>query len=267
MSTRQYFSQFIDTLLTLPEAWRMIRDRQLWRGVDRYGWVATVILVAGIILGLSFLGQVINWVQELFRVGSPLSALSSLGSLARNLATEGYSSFTSGILKYVVLLLAEVLIYHFMQRTLEELIDKPVSTQFKDFFDAQVRMIKVSFRAWLLELLVSIGVSIVFGILGFLDWLEAPILFLVQCYFFGVVILDNFFEQFDLKIDLSMKKCQEYMGVALAIGLVLYLMMLIPLVGVVAGTILVSVTAAIVMNRWSDIAYVAPAPESESPGE
>ena len=243
----------------------MIRDRQLWKGVEGYGWVTKVLLVAAVILGASFIGQVVNWIQELSRVDSPISALSSFGNFAKNVALDGYSSFSSGLLKYVVLLLSEVLIYHFMQRSLQELVDKPVTTRFKAFFDAQIRMIKVTFRAWLMELVISIGVSIVFGFLGFIGFLEAPVLFLVQCYFFGVVILDNFFEQFDMKIEVSMKQCQQYLGVAVAIGLVLYLLMLIPLVGVVAGTILVSVTAAIVMNQWSDIAFVPVAESPEAP--
>lgn len=73
--------------------------------------------------------------------------------------------------------------------------------------------------------------------------------FVVQCYFFGLVILDNYNEQFGLSIKESLATSKNYRGVSLALGMVLYLFMLVPLVGVVAGTVLVSVTAVIVLNK------------------
>ena len=255
MQFRTIVAQFFDTLSAIPEAWHMIRDRKLWRGVDRYGWVAKVLLVAGVLLGWSFLRQVFQWFGQLGSVDSPISALSSMGNLASSVALEGYESFTSGFMKYVVLLLSEVLIYHFMQRALEEITDKPVSTRFQDFLDAQIRMLKVVFRTWIFELIATLGISIVFGIFGFLDWLEPAALFIVQCYFFGFVIMDNYFEQFDLSIRDSTEESRSLTGIALGLGIVLYLAMLVPIVGVVAGTIVVSVAAAIVMNQWSDIAF------------
>ena len=138
-------SQFFDTLSAIPEAWQMIRERRLWRGIDRYGWVTKVLVVAAVLFGWSFLKLVIKWFGQLSAVDSPGAALSSVGNLAGNLAMEGYESFTSGLMKYVILLLSEVIIYHFMQRALEELMDKPVSTRFQDFLDAQIRMLKVVF--------------------------------------------------------------------------------------------------------------------------
>lgn len=255
MQFRTIVSQFFDTLSAIPEAWHLIRDRKLWRGVDRYGWVAKVLLVAGVLLGWSFLQQVLKWITQLGSVDSPISALSSVGNLASNVALEGYESFTSGLMKYVVLLLSEVLIYHFMQRALEEIADKPVSTRFQDFLDAQIRMVKVIFRTWILELIVTGAISIAFSIFGFLDWMEPAALFLVQCYFFGFIIMDNYFEQFNLSIRDSLDESRSLTGIALGLGIVLYLAMLIPLVGVVVGTIVVSVAAGIVMNQWSDIAF------------
>lgn len=256
MQWQQTIPQFFDTLRALPEAWRLIRDRQLWRGVDQYGWVTKVLIIAAILLGLSFIGLVIDWVRQLGQADSALMAISSMGSLAGSVAMEGYESFTSGLMKYVVLLLSEVLIFHFMQRSLEELHDKPIATDFKAFYHAQVRMIKVTIRIWIFELIVTIGLSIFFGIFGFLGWLEGTVTFLAQCFFFGLLILDNYSEQFGLSIKESIQFNQQFPGIALALGMVLYILMLVPLVGVVAGTILVSVTAVIVMGAWSDTAFL-----------
>lgn len=246
---RSALGQFLFTLGHLRSAALLIRERELWRGVNRYGWVFKVLVIVAIIMGLSFLSTVTSWIGSLFQAESGMAALSSVGTFASNLALEGYESFTSGLLKYVILLLSEVIIFHFMQRTLEELQGREIKTDFQPFFDAQVRMIKVVIRTYILELIATLLVSIFFGIFGFLDWLEPLVNFVVQCYFFGLVILDNYNEQFGLSIKESLATSKNYRGVSLALGMVLYLFMLVPLVGVVAGTVLVSVTAVIVLNK------------------
>ena len=200
-----------------------------------------------------------NGIGGLFQAESGIAALSSVGNLASNLAIQGYESFTSGLLKYVVLLLSEVIIFHFMQRALEELRGHPIRTDFQSFFNAQIRMIKVVIRVYILELIVTALVSVFFGIFGIIDWFEPLALFLVQCYFFGLVIIDNYNEQFGMSIKESMVFSKDFHGVSLALGLVLYLFMLVPLIGVVAGTILVSVTAVLVLNQIAKVELDPPA--------
>lgn len=262
---RSILGQFLFTLGSLRAAYHLIKEQELWTGINRYGWVYKVLIIVAITMGLSFMGQVGNWIGGLFTAEGGGLALSSVGTLASGLFASGYESFTSGILKYVILLLSEVIIFHFMQRALEELRDHPVKTDFQAFFDAQVRMVKVIIRAYFMELIATVAISIFFGIFGFLDVFEPIITFLVQCYFFGLVILDNYNEQFGLSIKKSLQHSTQFRGVSLALGIVLYLFMLIPLVGVVAGTILVSVTAVIVMNKIGGIELDSPEISQENP--
>lgn len=237
----------------------LIRERELWRGINRYNWVFKALVIVAILISLTFLTEVGSWLGSLYGGNTEVNAFSSMGTMVSNLATTGYESFSSGLLKYVILVLSEVVIFHFMQRALEEIQGHPIRTDFQAFFSAQIRMIKVAIRAWVLELIVTTLVSIVFGIFGFLEWLEPAVIFIVQCYFFGLVILDNYNEQYSMTIKESMVFSRDYMGVTLALGFVLYLMMLVPLVGVVAGTILVSVTAAIVMSKLANLEPKTPA--------
>ena len=211
------------------------------------------------------MSQVSSWMRGISQAESGIAALSSVGTLAGNMMLEGYESYTSGLLKYLILLLSEVIIFHFMQRALEELRGHPVRTDFQAFFQAQVRMVKVVIRTYILELIATITLSVFFGIFGFLDWLEPVALFLVQCYFFGLVIIDNYNEQFDMNIKDSMAFSRNYRGVSLALGLVLYLCMLVPVVGVVGGTILVSVTAVLVLNQIADVELDSPVVEPANP--
>ena len=250
---RSIIGQFFFTLGNLRSAGLLIRDYQLWTGVNRYGWVFKVLVVVAVLMGFSFLSMVTSWIGSLFQAESGMAALSSVGTFASNLFTSGYESFTSGMLKYVILLLSEVIIFHFMQRALEELEEHELRTDFQTFLDAQIRMIIVVIRIYIMELIATLLVSIFFGIFGFLSWLEPFANFFIQCYFFGLVILDNYNEQYGLKISTSLEMSKNYRGVSLALGMVLYLFMLVPLVGVIAGTILVSLTAVIVLNKIAKI--------------
>ena len=67
------------------------------------------------------------------------------------------------------------------------------------------------------------------------------------------ISIDNYAEQFDMKIKDTFEFAQGYIGVGLALGLVLYLVMLIPLVGALLGPVIVSVTGALVMYQLSDL--------------
>lgn len=255
---RTFISQLFITLGSLRAAIALIRERELWKGINRYNWVFKALFIVGILIGVSFLTEVGGWIRSLFVSHNSINAFAATGMMISNIATDGYESFTSGLLKYVILVLSEVVVFHFMQRTLEEIQGHPVRTDFKAFFNAQMRMIKVAVRSWVMEIIVSALVSVVFGIFGFMDWLESPVLFLVQCYFFGLVILDNYNEQFGMTIKESMAFSKSYMGVSMALGFVLYLLMLVPLVGVVGGTILVSVTGAIVMSKIAKLEIASP---------
>ena len=258
LTYRTIISQLFITLGSLRAAVELIRERELWQGINRYSWVFKALVVVAIIVGLSFLTEVGSWVGRLFVGDTDINAFAAMGTMISNVVTEGYESFTSGLLKYVILVLSEVVVFHFMQRALEEIQGHPIRTDFQAFFTAQVRMIKVAIRAWIMEVIVSALVSVFFGIFGFLDWLESPILFLIQCYFFGLVILDNYNEQFGMTIKESMTFSKSYMGVSLALGFVLYILMLVPLIGVIAGTILVSVTGAIVMSKIAKLEITSP---------
>lgn len=261
MKYRTIISQLFFTLGSLRSAVELIRERELWQGINRYNWVFKALVIVAILIGLTFLTEVGGWIGGLFSSDTEINAFSSMGTMVSNLATSGYESFSSGLLKYVILVLSEVVVFHFMQRALEELQGHPIRTDFQAFFNAQIRMIKVAVRAWILELLVTTLVAVAFGIFGFLEWLKPAVVFIVQCYFFGLVILDNYNEQYGMTIKESMTFSRDYTGVTVALGFVLYLLMLVPLVGVIAGTILVSVTAAIVMSKLANLELQSPEAE------
>lgn len=245
-----FLYHFLLTLFTFPKAWHFIREKRLWVGFNEYNWVIKGVIVAGIFFGLRLGGVFLDWLTH-FKADSPLALASTLGGLVTNLGSEGYHLFTAGYMKYIILILMQVVVYHFMRHTLTALVGRAGGATFDDFLKSQIRAFKVGIQSWILELIASVMIAVAFGIVG-LDWLEPAAKFAVQCYFLGFMILDNYNELMGMSIKESEKYTRQYAGVALALGLPLYVMLLVPLAGAVLGPIVTAVVGGMVMVRVSE---------------
>ena len=245
--------EFFYTLMSFPRAWRFMRNHRLWRGLRQYGWVARGLVIVGVLIGLTMISEVVDWWEE--HSDAPLSAMAiGSDSLLWQWVQEGYESLSDGVLNWVVLVLLEVVIYHFMRQTLRVVLDKDVEAAhtFKPFFQAQKRMIKVSLVAVVLqEILVELGDDL---LPEFINWWFA---LAVQSAVLGFAIADNYSEQFELGIRQSLRYFyRNYIGICLGLGLPLFLMLKVPVVGTVLGPLVTSVAAAIVLREKSDLHIV-----------
>lgn len=241
---------------------------KLWRGLRQYGWVAKGLMIIGLLVGFFLLMETIDWFsrQSASSIGQ-MSLFWGEGSLMSRLGGDVLNLLTDSSLKWVVLVLMEVVIYHFMRESIKVVLGKdiPNANAFKPFFDAQMRMIGVAFTAWIIEMLItSVAFGVAFGILPFLDFLRAPLTLTVQAYLLGFAIVDNYNEQFDISIGQSLGYVRRgYMGVCLGLGLPLFLIMYIPVIGPFVGPLLLSVTAAIVLRELSDLHLVGYIPSEK----
>lgn len=249
---KKYAVQFKQTLLTYKEAALFIRKHKLWEGFWKYGWVSRVLIGLAIILGLKFVNIFVNWIRHLNR-GESRNVLAEMGTLIGNVAFESYNFLFVGGLKYIMILLLEVVIFHICRRTLEILTRKTTDLTFKTFLKAQVRMFKLVLACYIFEMIFTVGIKIAFGIFGFFDFLQPIFIFAVQCYFLGFLVMDNYIEQFGFEIKESMKYGTQFIGVSLAIGLFLSIVLLIPLIGAIIGPMIAAVTLTLVMYRLSDL--------------
>ena len=233
-------------------AYQFIQKYQLWTGMDRYGWLSKLLIAVAVIFGLMFLNIVVEWWDK-SDASSIYAASQSMGLLASDLFNEGFKPiFTSGS-NFFLLALVEVLVYHFSRRTIEVLTGRDSPTKFKDFLDAQKRMIKVMFFAWGILIAVKALLGIAFGIFGFLSFLKSPILFGAEILMLGFAILDNYNEQFGLTIKESFNYMQNYAGLCLAVGVVVYVLLLIPVLGPIVAPIITAVAGSLAMYELSDL--------------
>ena len=239
-----------DSVLTTKHYTNVIeftREHKLWKGITSYRWLSKLLILAGILLGLKFLSVCINWWQQ---EDSGLS-LAGISGFFSSILTEGYELFVIGGFKYVILILLEVVIFHFSRRTLEVLSGEEVESSFDAFAKAQIRMIGVSVYSFIMESIFSILAGIALSILG-LGVMKALVVWFIQCYFLGFAIVDNYNEIYGMTLKQSARYTWNYAGVALSTGVIVYILMLMPLIGIILGPLTGAIAATITMYQLGE---------------
>ena len=237
-----------DIMLTFKNyrnVYPFIQKNQLWNGLFDYGWVSKFLAIVGLIAGLKFFNIFQNWIRE---ESTSFFSVSSVFTLVGDTFSEGYDLFVMGGFKYVILILLEIVIFHFARKTLQVLTGEEMEATLQAFIDAQVRMFKVVIFCYVMEMVFSIMLGTALSIIG-IEIIKPIVLIVIQCFFLGFAIIDNYNEIFKMTIKQSFKYTQQYIGVALAIGLVVYVLMLLPLVGTVLAPLLGAVVATITMHE------------------
>ncbi|MCI5082994.1 MAG: hypothetical protein MRY78_14945 [Saprospiraceae bacterium] len=245
------FRQFFFTLLSIPKSIEFIRDHKLWQGFSRYSWVSRFLLIIAVLLGLKFLSIAFSAFDS--ESASVFGMMGNMITTAPEKLSEVYSFLFDGGMRYAMLFLLEVLIFHVSRRTLEILIQKEGDTSFNTFINAQIRMFKVVLRAWITEIIIVALLNVALGFVSSPEFVKETIAFFIGCYFLGLPILDNYFEQFNMTIKESFKYAQEYIGIALAAGLVVKLAFYIPVAGPIIAPFVVAVTVSLVLYDLSDL--------------
>jgi len=72
-------------------------------------------------------------------------------------------------------------------------------------------------------------------------------MFILQCFLMGFLVIDNFNEIQGSGIRTSFKRTTKHLGAAIGLGLPLYLIMFIPVIGAIAGPIIGVVAGSLLM--------------------
>ena len=250
-SIKEYYEQFLYVLYTIPVAATFTRRKRLWEGFWRYGWVSRLLILLAIIVGIKFFDLLFNWFNRIDTSG-PTSIASSVSSFFTDVAVEELEFLFSGGLKYAMLALLEILIFHISRRTFQILSGRDSDATFGAFVKAQVRMLKVTLRSYVLETIIVALINIATGIMGFLEPMGWIAIVGVQAYYMGFTIIDNHFEQFGLTIKESIRESRKFLGIVLALGFILQIFFIIPVLGTIVGPLLATVAATMIMFELGD---------------
>lgn len=249
-------SDFIFALNTFIRVPNFILHHRLWKGFTDHKFVVVAIMILGLLSGFTFLQAILEWWR-----GVEVTNVVDLGiqaaSLFSNVFDSEFSLFSSGAYKYVVLIVMELLIFHAVIKTRSILTGEFEDLTPKLFLTAQIRMIKVSVFTWVAEMVFKILLTTALSIVG-LKFMDGGLSFLIECFFLGFVLVDNYNELSGMGIKPSFKYTMQFMGASTAIGLVMYILILIPVLGPILGTLLGAVAATIIMNELGKRAPYVP---------
>lgn len=250
---KEHFNQFLYTLHSIPEAVRFFRKNRLWEGFLAYGWVNKILILVGIIAGVRTLANVFESVNAV-DTSNAMALMSSMDNFVNKLVKNQWEFFTDEGFRYGVLILLEIFIFHVCHRTVDILLkDKMREPRLNDFIKAQIRIAVLGVICMAVEgVVVAIIEPIIEGI-PVVSWFKEPVLFFIHCFFMGILILDNYNEMFGLKIKDSFKYSLRFPGIALAVGMVLRICFVVPVIGPVVGTLATAVTVSIVMHELANL--------------
>lgn len=251
-----YFQQFTQTMPMHLEGYAFLKKHKPWKSMTNYSWTARALLIAAVLLGIYFFKDVFLVAKSAFEQPEVFGA--DVSSILSDFSFEKMDWALQGTKKYLVLIVLELFTFHFIQRTLEIQVGRIPKYTFKAFWEAEKRMIKASILAFFLETFTRAIANVIIGLFNLNYLLEKPVGFLIQFYFLGFIIIDNYHECFGLSLKESRKKMAKVGGIAIAIGFVTYFLMYIPLIGVVIATMLGAVTSTLAMQR---LAHLDPSEE------
>jgi hypothetical protein len=244
ITSLQFFKRdFIVTIKNYREVFPFIKTNKLWKGFLDYSWVTKFLLLVGALVSLKFAGVFNDFFNQTSQQGV---SFNSVGNLIGNTIDEGYDLFGTSGFKYAILILMEVVIFHFSRKTLEVLTGEKAAASLNSFIQAQVRMLKVVLFAYVMETVLTILAGFGLSILG-IGVIKPVVSFVIQCFFLGFVIIDNYNEIYHMSIKQSFKYTRQYAGVSIGIGIVVYVLMLLPVLGAFLAPLLAAVTATITM--------------------
>ena len=245
------FAQFAKVLPLHVKANDFIKTNKLWKGLFKMKWVFWTAIIFSIIFSFHFISVFFEWIRViLMGQQQEESAFLASNNMFNSIQLFGNEVFVSGGVKYLIFIFAEVIIFHCTVTTINILSGKKQRPKFKDFINAEKRMIVVSLTAWIMEIIVSFAIGLILSILG-LNMIKKFSEFIIQFYFIGHLFLDNYNEQFGLTVKESFRHIRTHAGAAIAIGAVAYFLFLIPIVGMIVAPILGAVTGALYMFTHS----------------
>lgn len=234
-----FISQFFYTLQQLGFTWTFIKQHKLWRGLFNQTWITVIVLGTTGLLSYQFLHLGLRTVQ-----GFIISASSSV-----DITEQGYQTLFSGGYKYLILLIFQILMFHITLKTKEILTGQPQNHSWQNFKSGFMRSAQIMVRYYLIETGIILLLGIGLPLLG-VGFMKQALAFIIQCYFIGFALLDSYHEGNHLKIIASEKRTRRFAGVAVGLGLIYYVLVAIPVIGLIAP-VLASVHA-IVMMFWLD---------------
>ncbi len=242
---KDFVPQVLDSFQAMKETTPFIVKNKLWRGILDNKWVATFSIIISILFTYYLFKDIGQFVADVVNEDVALAGLGlDMDELTKGVKEEGKSALFTGGSKYLLIIFMEVIIFSFTVKTFSILTNGDNNITFRDFVEAEKRMIIVMVRNFIQAAIAHLIIYICLSIVGVSD-LTSFVMFFVYAYFLGFAFLDNYNEQFEKPIKESQLIIRQHVGASTALGVLASGLIFIPLVGPIFMPIVVAIAATI----------------------
>lgn len=247
------FKNFAIGVDTYGDAHRLIVKHNLWGYVFMPGIINLILFIIVFLLGYYTGNYMVRWVFDLLGVSGEATGffkflVVSLHFIVKILVYFLFFIIYISTYKYIVLMIMSPLLAVLSEKTDELITGNKYKFNLKQLF-SDIR------RGWtivLRNLFIEFGFVIIFFFLGFIPivGLICPvIIFIISMYFYGFSMIDYTNERYRLSIKQSVQYVQKNKGFAIANGFIFYLILMIPLLGLLIAPSYAVVAATIGVEK------------------
>lgn len=217
------------------QAHTFIRKHRLWRWIIIPGIIYMLMFVVGMYLFANSAVDVIEWLTVKTGVQKWVESLSS--SIAGFLLTIAgimlwlvLMLFYFSLFKYLWLILGSPIFAYLSEKTEAIIEGKDYPFNLKQLLKDIVRGVSIALRNTLWQTVYLIALLIL-SFIPLFGWVVPVFALLIECYYYGFSMLDYSCERHNLTASESIYFIGHRRGLAIANGLMFYLLHLIPIIG------------------------------------
>lgn len=242
-----FFSQSVRCFKIMKKSYAFFKKHKLWKGIFEHKWILLLTVLLSVLFTFVLFSDLYSYLfssEEIGELGIIDSEVSNPNAKENNKNTAIF-----GGSKFLLLIMLEVVIFHFSVKTLEILNNEKYKTTFGMFMKAEIRMIKVLIRGFIQSLIAQVIIWFVLLLIG-LSSLSPFLMFIVHAYIIGNAFFDNYNEQQKLNIKESDICIRHHSGAATTLGIITSIGLMIPIIGPLVIPVLAAITANIYGFRY-----------------
>jgi CysZ protein len=250
------FKNFSVGFNTYSDAHKVIVKHKLWWYVFLPGIINLVLFAIVCFLGYLYSGKISNWLMDLLGLNTePENFLRYLVKFLRVILNLIFQIVLILIYissyKYIVLMIMSPILAVLSEKIEKTLTGKIYPFRFWQLIKDIVRGNLIVIRNILLEFLATI-VLFFASYIPILGYMAPVVLMMISFYFFGFSMIDYSSERHKLSIKESVRYVRKNKGFAIANGMVFYLLLLIPFLGILIAPAYSIIAATIGVEKINE---------------
>lgn len=229
------FKNFSVGISTYSDAHKLIVKQRLWWYVLLPGLINLVIFSFIFFLGWHYSGRISNWLMDLLGLNTePTGLLRYLILFIRFLLNFLFQFIVIliyiAVYKYIVLMIMSPVLAILSEKTEKLITGNKYPFKFKQLIKDIIRGNIIVIRNMSIEFIGTVVLFFV-GYIPIIGFFSPVVLIIISFYFFGFSMIDYSSERHKLSIKESIHYVRANKGFAIANGCIFYLLLLIPIIG------------------------------------